>query len=183
MSQTRAAFALVPRKAAEPGVIGVVIGVEPAYPREVGIGWPVLLPILLGAGVVRLLAVLIAAVLRQGPSSGGARRTPKELRRGPEFLVTEFTLREPDGTLVELESHGHLPTSALLPRDRVRAELRRQRRHDLPPLAHRLHNHTSGRVHRPHAPTTWSHLGAPLLLQAILGLATILLVATALMMR
>src|SRR5690242_21595012 len=91
MSQTRAAVALVPRKAAEPDVIGVVIGVEPAYPREVGIGWPVLLPILLGAGVVRLLAVLMAAVLRQGTSSGGAPRTPKELRRGAAVLVARVT--------------------------------------------------------------------------------------------
>ncbi len=183
MSQTRAAVALAPRKAAIPEVVGVVVAVEPEYPREVGIGWPILLPILLGAGVARLLGLLFATVLRNGKSTGGARRTLKELRRGPEFLVTEFIVREADGTIVELEAHGHLPTSALIPRDRVRTEVRRQHRRDLPPRAHRLHNHTSGRVHRPHTPTMWSHLGMPLLLQAILGLAIILLVVAALVMR
>jgi hypothetical protein len=180
MSQTSAAVALVPRKAPEPDVSGVVVEIEPPYPREVGIGWAVLLPILVGAGVVRLLGLLIAAVLRSGSSTGGARRTLKDLRRGPEFLVTEFTLREADGTLVEMEAHGHLATSALILRDHVRAEVRRQRRQDLPLLAHRVHNHTSGRVHRPHTPTIWSHLGMPLLSQAILGFAIILLLVAAL---
>jgi hypothetical protein len=183
MSQTRAAVASEPRKAINPEVAGVVVAVEPEYPREVGIGWHIILPILLGAGVARLPGLLVATLLRNGRSSGGSRRTLKELRRGPEFLVTEFIVRGADGTLVELEIHGHLPTSALIPRDRVRAEVRRQRRNDLPPRAHRLENHTSGRVHRPHTSTMLSHLGLPLLLQAILGLAIILLVVAALVMR
>lgn len=183
MSQTRAAVAPAPHKGPEPDVSGVVVAVEPEYPREVGIGWAVILPILLAAGVAKLPVLLLATVLPNGQSSGGSRRTLKELRRGPEFLVTEFTVREADGNLVELEVHGHLPTSALIPRDRVRAELRRQRRKDLPPRAHRLHNHTSGRVHRPHTSTTLSHLGMPLLLQAILGLVIILLFVTALVTR
>jgi hypothetical protein len=179
MSQTRAAVAPAPRNASNPEVIGVVVTVEPEYPREVGIGWPVIVPILLGAGVVRLLGLLLATVLRKGKTSGGSRRSLKELRRGPEFLVNEFFVREADGTLVELEVHGHLATSALLPRDHVRAEVRAQRRKDLPMRAHRVHNHTSGRVHRPHASTMLSHLGTPLLLQAILGWAIVLLIATA----
>src|SRR5690348_17922137 len=115
MSQTRAAVALVPRKAAEPDVIGVVIGVEPAYPREVGIGWPVLLPILLGAGVVRLLAVLIAAVLRQGTSSGGGRRPLQVMRRGPGLPVLPLTLRGTNGTPLWTVNHRHIPPHAFLP--------------------------------------------------------------------
>lgn len=183
MGHTRAAVELAPRKAPNPEVAGVVVAVEPEYPREVGIGWHIILPILLGAGVARLPSLLLATVLQNGRSSNGGRRTLKELRRGPEFLVTEFTVREADGTLVELEIHGHLPTSALLRRDRVRAEVRRQRRRDVPLRAHRLHNETSGRVHRPHTSTMVSHLGMPLLLQAILGLAIILVVTAALVMR
>lgn len=193
MSQTRAAVGPAPHKAPRkasrkalrkgpgPEVTGVVVTVEPEYPREVGIGWLVLLPILLGAGVARLLGGLFAAVLRNGTSGRGGRRTLKELRRGPEFLVTEFTVRQADGTLVELEIHGHLAPSALIPHDRVHAEVRQQRRRDLPMRAHRLHNHTSGRVHRPHTSTTWGHLGLPLLLPAILGWAIILLVIVVLM--
>jgi hypothetical protein len=183
MSQTRAAVAPAPRKATNPEVTGVVVAVEPEYPREVGIGWPILLPILLGAGVVRLLGLLLATVLRKGKTSGGGRRSLKELRRGPEFLVTEFFVREADGTLVELEVHGHLATSALLPRDHIRAQVRRQRRRDLPLRAHRVNNFTSGRVHRPPSQTIWMHLGPPLLLQAFVGLTVILLIATALVMR
>jgi hypothetical protein len=172
------------REEPSPEVTGVVVDVEPEYPREVGTGWHILLPVLLAAGVARLLAVLIATVLRRGGSSGGgARRSLKDLRRGPEFLVTEFTVRTDDGTLVELEIHGHLATSALLPRDRVRAWVRRQRRSDLPPRAYRLHNYTSGRSHGPPTQTMWMHLGPPLLLQAFLGLTIIALIAAALVVR
>ncbi len=161
-------------------VSGVVVSVEPAYPREVGIGWHILLPVLVPAGVVSLLGLLVSVLLRNGKSSGGGRRSLSELRRGPQFLVTEFTVREDDGSLVELEIHGHLATSALLPRDRIRARVRPQRRRDLPPRAYALDNYTSGRAHGPHAPTKLAHLGAPLLFQAFVGLATIVLVVVSL---
>jgi hypothetical protein len=160
-----------------------VVTVEPSYPRDVGIGWHILLPILAAAGAARMLGLLVQAFLRDGKSSGGGRRSLKELRRGPEFLVTEFTVRRDDGTLVELEIHGHLSKQALLPRDHVRARVRRQRRHDLPLRAYRVENYTSGRSHRLYTPTMWSHLGPPLLLQALVGLVVVLLVATALVTR
>lgn len=176
MSQMRAMAGSVPREGAGSDVTGVVVSVEPSYPREIGIGWHILLPILVTAGVTRLLGVLVAAVLREGKSSGGGRRSLKELRRGPEFLVTEFTVRQDDGTPVELEVHGHLARAALIPRDLVRAKVRRQRRRDLPLRAHRIDNYTSGRAHAPPGQTIWMHLGPALLVQAFAGLAIILLV-------
>jgi hypothetical protein len=182
MSQTKAATVPRSRTAPNPDVTGVVVTVEPAYPREVGIGWHIILPVLIAAGVTQLLMALIAAITRSGGSGGGG-RSVSQLRKGPEFLVTEFTVRGDDGELVELEIHGHLAKSALLPGDRIRAWVRRQRRRDLPSRAHRVHNNTSGRVHRPHAPTKWSHIGMPLLPQAFLGLGIILLVATPLVLR
>ena len=178
MSQTRAPARQALRKTPGPEIAGVVVTVEPSYPREVGTGWRILLPILIVAGVARLLGLLVAAVLPNAKLSGGSRRTLKEMRRGPEFLVTEFTVREDDGTLVELETHGHLATGALLPRDRIRVRVRRQRRRDLPPRVYRVDNYTSGRAHGPHPQTMLTHLGPPLLFQALLGLSIILLVAT-----
>jgi hypothetical protein len=160
-----------------------VVTVEPSYPRDTGIGWHILVPILVTAGVARLLWLLAAVLLREGKSSGGGQRSLKELRRGPEFLVTEFTVRRDDGSLVELEIHGHLAKSALMPRDRIRAQVRQQRRRDLPLRAHRVQNDTSGRTHRLYAPTKWSHLGPALLLQAFLGLMIIVLVAASLVAR
>jgi hypothetical protein len=182
MTLMKAATGSAPRTAPSPEITGVVVTVEPAYPREVGIGWHIILPVLAAAGVTQLLMLLIATITRSG-GSGGGQRSVGQLRKGPEFLVTEFTVRQDDGTLVELEIHGHLAKSALLPGDRVRAWVRRQRRRDLPPRAHRLHNNTSGRVHRPHAPTKWSHIGMPLLPQAFLGLTIVLLIAIALLLR
>jgi hypothetical protein len=183
MSQPRVTAGPVQRKAPTPDITGVVVTVEPAYPREVGTGWHLLVPILVAAGVTHSLGLLLAAILRTGRSSGAGRRSLKDLRRGPEFLVTEFTVRDDGGALVELEIHGHLATSALLPRDHIRAQVRRQRRRDLPLRAHRVDNFTSGRLHRPPSQTIWMHLGPPLLLQAIIGLTVILLIATALVMR
>jgi hypothetical protein len=167
-------------RTSSPDVAGVVVTVEPAYPREASIGWHILLPILVTAAVTRLLALAIAAILRDGKSGSGG-RSLKELRRGPEFLVTEFTVQADDGTLVELEIHGHLAKSALLPRDRIRARVRPQRRRDLPPRAYRIDNYTSGRAHGPHAPTRLGHIGPPLLLNAFVGFGIIVLVATSLM--
>jgi hypothetical protein len=160
-----------------------VVTVESSYPRDVGIGWLVLLPVLGAAGVAQLLWLLVAAILGEGKSSGGSRRSLKELRRGPEYLVTEFTVRDDDGTLVELEIHGHLAKQALLPRDRVRVQVRRQRRRDLPLRAHRVENYTSGRMHRLYTPTRWSHLGPALLVQAFVGLVVIVLIAMSLVAR
>jgi hypothetical protein len=182
MTLMKAATGSAPRTTSSPEVTGVVVSVEPAYPREVGIGWHIILPVLLAAGVTQLLMALLAAITRSGGSGGGG-RSVAQLRKGPEFLVTEFTVKKDDGTLAELEIHGHLAKSALLPGDRIRAWVRRQRRRDLPPRAYRVHNNTSGRVHRPHAPTRWSHIGMPLLPQAFLGLAIILLIATPLELR
>jgi hypothetical protein len=169
-------------KAATPAsdmVAGEVINVEPSYPREVGTGWHILVPLLAAAGAAYSLWLLIATILRTGASSGSGRRSLKDLRKGPEFLVTEFTIRLDDGSLLELEAHGHLATSALLPKDRVRARLRKQKRKDLPPRAAFIHNYTSGRDHGPPTQTLLMHLGPGLLMQAFIGLTIIALIVTA----
>src|SRR5262249_54274783 len=59
MSQTRTTAWPIRRKTPSPEVAGVVVTVEPSYPRDVGIGWHILLPILVAAGGARFLRVVI----------------------------------------------------------------------------------------------------------------------------
>ncbi|WP_018215283.1 hypothetical protein [Salinispora vitiensis] len=156
-------------------VTGRIVRLLEGYPREVRVGQPVLVAVLVAAGVVRMLMALLQQLA--AADSGRGRRTFKELRNGPEFLVTPVRLRDSVGRLCEVELHGHLPQSALHPADHVQLTLRRQRDSELPPKIERIVNLTTGQSLTPRTATLWSHLGPPLLLQASLGL--LLLVAVA----
>ncbi|WP_433394121.1 hypothetical protein [Micromonospora sp. KLBMP9576] len=148
-------------------VTGRIVRLLDGYPREVRIGQPVLVAVLAAAGVVGLLATLARSLLSAG--SGAARRPFKELKKGPEYLVTPVRLRDTAGRLCEVELHGHLPQSAVHPADHVQLTLRRQADPDLPPKIERIVNLTTGQLLTPRTATLWSHLGPPLLLQATLG--------------
>ncbi|MEU4780466.1 hypothetical protein [Micromonospora sp. NPDC023633] len=148
-------------------VTGRIIRLMDGYPREVRIGQPVLVAVLAAAGVVGLLMALARSLFSAG--SGAARRRFKELKKGPEYLVTPVRLRNAAGQLCEVELHGHLPQSALHPADHVQLTLRRQGDPDLPPKIERIVNLTTGQLLTPRTATLWSHLGPPLLLQATLG--------------
>ncbi|MFI6329939.1 hypothetical protein ACIBBG_16750 [Micromonospora chersina] len=153
-------------------VTGRLVRLLEGYAREVRVGQPVLVAVLTAAGVVGLLLRVVRALLSSG--GGGARRSFKELKHGPEFLVTPVRVRDAAGRLVEVELHGHLPQSALHPGDHVQLTLRPQRDADLPPRIERIVNLTTGQLLTPRTATVWSHLGPALLLQAVLG---VLLVA------
>ncbi|MER7416858.1 hypothetical protein ABT346_08760 [Micromonospora peucetia] len=154
-------------------VTGRIVRLMDGYPREVRIGQPVLVAVLVAAGVAGLLMTLLRSLFSAG--SGAARRRFKDLKKGPEYLVTPVRLRNGAGQLCEVELHGHLPQSALHPADHVQLTLRRQGDPDLPPKIERIVNLTTGQLLTPRTATLWSHLGPPLLLQATLGA---LLVAT-----
>jgi hypothetical protein len=148
-------------------VTGRVVRLLDGYSREVKIGQPVLVAVLAAAGVAGLLVLLLRSLLPGG--GGGARRRWKELKQGPEYLVTPLRLRDATGRLCEVELHGHLPQSALHPADHVQLILRPQRDPQLPPRIERIVNLTTGQLLTPRTATLWSHLGPPLLLQAVLG--------------
>ncbi|MFC4147803.1 hypothetical protein ACFO0M_16220 [Micromonospora mangrovi] len=148
-------------------VTGRVLRLLEGYPREVRVGQPVLVAVLTAAGVVGLLMLLLRSLLAN--VGGGARRSFKELKKGPEFLVTPVRLRDRAERLVEVELHGHLPQSALHPGDHVQVTLRPQPDADLPPKIERIVNLTTGQLLTPRTATVWSHLGPALLLQATVG--------------
>src|SRR5918998_5182885 len=146
-----------------PIVNGHVVKLEGGYSREIKVGQPILVAVLAAAGVARL----ILALLRAGAGGGG--RKWKELKKGPEYLVTPLRIRATDGVLCEMEIHGHLPQSALEPRDHVQVTVRRQKDPDLPPRVEKIVNLTTAQLLTPRTPTLWSHLGPALLTQALLG--------------
>lgn len=154
-------------------VTGRLVRLLEGYAREVRVGQPVLVAVLTAAGVVRLLQRVARALLKSG-GGGGTSRSFKELKKGPEFLVTPVRVRDTADRLLEMELHGHLPQSALHPGDHVQLTLRPQRDADLPPRIERIVNLTTGQVLTPRTATVWSHLGPPLLLQAALGALLVL---------
>ncbi|WP_433351061.1 hypothetical protein [Micromonospora sp. CA-111912] len=156
-------------------VTGRVVRLLDGYPRELRIGQPVLVAVVTAASVMGLLLLALRSLL---PNGGGARRSWKELRKGPEFLVTPLRLRDSADQLCEVELHGHLPQSALHPADWVQITLRPQDP-DLPPRVERIVNLTTGQLLRPRTATLWSHLGPPLLIQAVLGAVLIAAIAVA----
>lgn len=162
-------------------VTGRVVRLLDGYPREVRVGKPMLVAVLTAAGVMGLVVLLVRSLLSSG--GGGSRRRWKELRKGPEFLVTPLRLRGAQGELYEVELHGHLPQSALHPADHVQIALRQQRDPDLPPRVERIVNLTTTQLLSPHPPTLWSHLGPPLLLQAALGVLVIVGIAASVLTR
>ncbi|MFR9776884.1 hypothetical protein ACL02O_12590 [Micromonospora sp. MS34] len=156
-------------------VTGRLVRLMEGYAREVRVGQPVLVTVLTAAGLAGLLMRALRALLSSG--GGGARRSFKELKKGPEFLVTPVRVRDATDRLLEMELHGHLPQSALHPGDHVQLTLRPQRDADLPPRIERIVNLTTGQLLTPRTATVWSHLGPPLLLQAALGALLVLGIA------
>ena len=156
---------------AGPVITGRFLGYRPAYTREVKIGRPLVLAVFVSATIARLIGALIR--LR------GVRRKLKDLKKGPEFLVTPMRLRDDLGQVYELELHGHLPVSALHRGDLVQVVTRPQADPTLPVKLDRMVNLTTMQPLTPRIPTMWSHLGPALLIQAGLGLTVALAVTAA----
>jgi len=162
---------------AGPVITGRFLGFRPSYTREVRVGQPLLVVVFVGATVARALGALILALLRSG--GGGARRTFKDLKKGPEYLVTPVRLRDDLGQTYEVEMHGQLPQSALHRGDLVQVRTREQKDPDLPVKLEQVLNLTTLQPLTPRIPTLWSHLGPGLLIQAALGLTLTTAVLTA----
>jgi hypothetical protein len=156
-----------------PVITGRFLGFGAAYTREIKIGQPLLLAILVAAGVVQVLV----AALRSG--GRGARRRFKDLKKGPEYLVTPVRMRDDLGQTYEIEMHGHLPQSALHRGDLLQLTTAPQSDRTLPVKLLRLINLTTMQPLQPRIPTLWSHFGPGLLLQAGLGLTVAAAVAAA----
>jgi hypothetical protein len=154
-----------------PVITGRFAGYQASYTREVRVGQPLLVLVFLTAGIAQLLASLIRM--------GSARRSFKELKKGPEFLVTPLRVRDDLGQTYEVEMHGHLPQSALHRGDLVQLRTCHQKDTRLPVRLVQVVNLTTMQPLTPRIPTLWSHLGPALLLQAVIGvaLASIILVA------
>ena len=151
-----------------PVITGRFAGYQSSYTREVKVGQPLLILVFLAAGVGQL----IASVLRMSPN----RRSFKELKKGPEFLVTPVRIRDDLGQVYEVEMHGHLPQSAMHRGDLVQFATRPQKDPALPVRLVQVVNLTTMQPLTPRIPTMWSHLGPALLLQAILGLSVLVAV-------
>jgi hypothetical protein len=152
-----------------PVITGRFAGFQTSYTREVKVGQPLLVVVFLAAGIAQLLASLI----RMNP----ARRKFKDLKKGPEFLVTPVRVRDDLGQTYEVEMHGHLPQSALHRGDLVQLTTRPQKDVRLPVRLVQVVNLTTMQPLTPRIPTMWSHLGPALLLQAVLGLTVFLVIA------
>ncbi|MGK5685404.1 hypothetical protein [Actinoplanes sp. URMC 104] len=148
-----------------PVITGRFAGFQTSYTREVRIGQPLLMTVFLAASVIHL----IGAVLRMK----GARRSFKELKKGPEFLVTPLRVRDELGQLYEVEMHGQLPQSALHRGDLVQLTTTPQKDPTLAVRLVRLVNLTTLQPLTPRIPTMWSHLGPALLMQAAFGVVVL----------
>ncbi|WJK39053.1 hypothetical protein O7608_21515 [Solwaraspora sp. WMMA2056] len=171
---------LFPERAAHrpgPIITGHVVRLEGGYSRPIKVGQPILIGVLAAAGVPRVLGAALATLRLAGSGSTAARRKWKQLRTGPEFLVTPLHIRDTSGVLCEMEIHGHVPQSALDPSDHVQVTVRRQKDPELPPRVERIVNLTTGQFLTPRTPTVWSHLGPALLFQAFLGVLVVAAIA------
>jgi hypothetical protein len=148
-----------------PIITGRFAGFLTSYTREVRIGQPLVMAVFLASTVIHMLG----AALRMKPS----RRSFKELKKGPEFLVTPVRLRDDLGQTYEVEMHGQLPQSALRRGDLVQVTTTPQKDPALPVRLVRVVNLTTMQPLTPRIPTMWSHLGPALLLQAVLGLVVV----------
>jgi hypothetical protein len=158
---------------AHPVITGRFLGFETSYTRHVRVRQPFLLAVLASAAV----AQVALAALRTG--GRGARRKFKDLKQGPEYLVTPVRLRDDLGQTYEVEMHGHLPQSALHRGDLVQVTTAPQPDPVLPVKLLRVVNLTTMQPLTPRIPTLWSHLGPGLLIQAVLGLTVAAAVAAA----
>jgi hypothetical protein len=144
-----------------PVITGRFAGYQTSYTREVKVGQPLLILVYLAAAVGRMVGGLLRM---RGPA-----RSFKDLKKGPEFLVTPVRLRDDLGQMYEVEMHGHLPQSALHRGDLVQLRTQPQPDPTLPVKLIQLVNLTTMQPLTPRIPTRWSHLGPALLLQAFLG--------------
>lgn len=162
---------------AHPIITGRFAGFGTSYTRNVHVGQPFLVAVLIAASLARAVLSLVAALLRTGGL--GTRRRFRDLRKGPEYLVTPMRLRDDLGQVYEVEMHGHLPQSALYRGDLVQVTTRPQTDPGLPVKLLRVLNLTTMQPLTPRIPTLWSHLGPGLLIQAVLGLTVAAAVAAA----
>src|SRR5690348_5205429 len=88
-----------------PIITGRFAGFRASYTRPVRIGQPLVMAVFLASSVFHLIGSLLR--MKAG------RRSFKELKKGPEFLVTPVRLRDDLGQTYEVEMHGQLPQSAL----------------------------------------------------------------------
>jgi hypothetical protein len=146
---------------AGPLITGRFAGFQTSYTREVRVKKPLLILIFLTAGITQM----VGSLLRMRP----ARRSFKELKKGPEFLVTPMRVRDDLGQVYEVEMHGHLPQSALHRGDLVQLRTAPQKDQVLPVRLEQVINLTTMQPLTPRVPTMWSHMGPALLLQAIVG--------------
>jgi hypothetical protein len=154
-----------------PFITGRFLGYQTSYTRAVRVGQPLLLAVFVSATVFQLLLALARR--------GGRRRSFKELRKGPEYLVTPVRLRDELGQTYEVEMLGHLPQSALYRGDLVQVTTRPQADPALPVRLVQAVNLETMQLLTPRIPTLWSHLGPGLLIQAALGLTVAAVVAAA----
>lgn len=145
-----------------PIITGRFVGFQPSYTREVQVGRALAVAVFLTAGI----AQLIGSLLRMRP----ARRSLRDLRKGPEYLVTPVRLRDDLGQTYEIEMHGQLPQSALHRGDLVQVRTQPQADPTLPVKLTQVVNLTTMQPLTPRIPTRWSHLGPAMLLQAAAGL-------------
>lgn len=155
---------------AGPYITGRFLGFRASYTREVRIGQPLVLAVFVTAAIARILGAMLRF-------RGGVRRKFKELKKGPEFLVTPVRVRDDQGQIYEVEMHGHLALSALHRGDLVQILTREQADRTLPVKLVRMVNLTTMQPLTPRIPTMWSHLGPALLIQACLGLALAVAIA------
>src|SRR5690349_3960349 len=134
------------------------LGFQDSYTGEVRVGQPLVIAVFLPAAVARTLGALLLTAVR-GTGRAAARRTLKDLKKGPEYLVTPVRLRDELGQIYEVEMHGQLPQSALHRGDLVQVHTRAQKDPDLPVKLHHLVNLTTLQPLTPRIPTMWSHLG------------------------
>lgn len=144
-----------------PIITGRFAGFQTSYTRQLKIGRPLVTAVFVAAGI----AHMIGALLRMS----GARRSFKDLKKGPEFLVTPVRIRDDQGQVYEVEMHGQLPQSALHRGDLVQLTTRPQKDPTLPVRLVQVVNLTTMQPLTPRIPSQLSHLGPALLLQAFVG--------------
>ncbi|HEY2669336.1 MAG TPA: hypothetical protein VGJ07_03050 [Rugosimonospora sp.] len=154
---------------------GWIVRIDEAYGRDVRVS-PHLVVGVVGATAVARTASRLLATLVRAPANPGPTRKWKDLRKGPEFQVTQVWLTDADGMIVPVEMHGHVSQGALVCRDRVRVAVRRQRDPYAPPRAVVIENLSTGRTLKPRGATVWTHLGPALILQAMVGIAVLAVV-------
>jgi hypothetical protein len=154
-----------------PIINGRFAGYQTSYTREVKVGQPLVVAVFVAARIGQA----IGAMLRMKPAG----RSFKELKKGPEFLVTPLRVRDDLGQTYEVEMHGHLPQSALHRGDLIQMRTQPQKDPRLPVRLIQVINLTTMQPLTPRIPTRWSHLGPAMLLQALLGLAVAVVIMAA----